>query len=260
MKFDDFDRKMRTYEESLDQYILPDMYLVTRLDGRSFSKLTKDTCEFEVPFDKRFNDIMVATVKALMSESGFKILYGYTQSDEISLLFHPEDISFHHKVRKINTTLSSLASVAFYKEISKLFDIPGYTTFDCRTIPLPNKERVADYFEWRQLDATRNALNSWCYWTLRKDGFSKRAATSELNDKGNFFKNELLHTHGINFNDLPVWQRRGVGVSVKEVEREGYNPITKENVVTKRNVLKADYDIPMKEEYRKYILSFLEEE
>ena len=31
MRFDDFDKKMRIYEESLDQYILPDMYIVARL-------------------------------------------------------------------------------------------------------------------------------------------------------------------------------------------------------------------------------------
>ena len=47
MKFDDFDRQMRIYEESLDQYILPDMYLVARLDGRSFTKLTKKICQFD---------------------------------------------------------------------------------------------------------------------------------------------------------------------------------------------------------------------
>ena len=28
MKFDDLDAKMRCYEQSIDQYVLPDMYLV----------------------------------------------------------------------------------------------------------------------------------------------------------------------------------------------------------------------------------------
>ncbi len=65
MKFDDFDREMRVYEESLDQYILPDMYLVARLDGRSFTRLTKELCQFEAPFDVRFRDLMTDTVKVL---------------------------------------------------------------------------------------------------------------------------------------------------------------------------------------------------
>ena len=42
---------------------------------------------------------------------------------------------------------------------------------------------VARYFQWRQLDATRNALNSWCYWMLRKGGLSANAATNALLNK-----------------------------------------------------------------------------
>ena len=43
MKFDDLDTKMRCYEQSIDQHVLSDMYLVARLDGRSFSRLTLGT-------------------------------------------------------------------------------------------------------------------------------------------------------------------------------------------------------------------------
>ena len=41
MNFDELDRKMRIYEEANDQTVLPEMFLVARLDGRSFSRLTK---------------------------------------------------------------------------------------------------------------------------------------------------------------------------------------------------------------------------
>ena len=87
MNFDDFDASMRIYEQSLDQYVLPDMYIAARLDGRSFTRLTKEICKFEAPFDEKFRDLMVNTVKMLMTDSGFRIIYGYTESDEISLLF-----------------------------------------------------------------------------------------------------------------------------------------------------------------------------
>lgn len=113
MNFDEFDREMRVYEESLDQYILPDMYIAARLDGRSFTWLTKEICKFEAPFDERFRDMMTATVRTLMEKSGFRIVYGYTESDEISLLFHPEEQTFSRKVRKLNTTLAGEASAAF---------------------------------------------------------------------------------------------------------------------------------------------------
>lgn len=60
--------------------------MVARLDGRSFTRLTKEVHQFEAPFDERVREIMVETVKHLMS-CGFNVIYGYTQSDEISLLF-----------------------------------------------------------------------------------------------------------------------------------------------------------------------------
>ena len=63
MKFDDFDKRMRVYEQSIDQYIVPGMYIVARLDGRSFTKLTREICKFEALFDTRFRNLMVDTTK-----------------------------------------------------------------------------------------------------------------------------------------------------------------------------------------------------
>ena len=250
MKFDDFDKQMRVYEESLDQCILPDMYIAARLDGRSFTRLTKEVCKFEAPFDIRFRDLMTGTVKALMN-AGFRIIYGYTESDEISLLFHPEDNTFGRKVRKINTSLAGEASAVFSLALGKI------ATFDCRVIPLPNKERVADYFIWRQEDSHRNSLNAHCYWALRREGMNARKATSMLEGMSVPDKNELLFERGINYNELPNWQKRGVGVAFADVEKEGFNPVKQEQVLTVRRELAVNYDLPLGEEYRKYILQLL---
>ena len=43
MNFEELDKKMRRFEQSLDQVILPELYLAVRLDGRNFTKLTKET-------------------------------------------------------------------------------------------------------------------------------------------------------------------------------------------------------------------------
>lgn len=252
MNFDDFDAQMRIYEQSLDQYILPDMYIVTRLDGRSFTRLTKKVCNFEAPFDIRFRDMMIETVKVLM-KCGFRIIYGYTESDEISLLFHFNDNSLGRKVRKINTTLAGEASAAFSLILGKV------ATFDCWTVPLPNKERVADYFMWRQEDSHRNSLNAHCYWALRKEGVGQNTATAKLEGKDVAFKNELLFQKGINYNDLPVWQKRGVGLYFRYIAKEGYNPINDEKVITKRREIYADFEIPFGEDYKKFILDILEQ-
>ena len=195
MIFDELDKKMRVYEESLDQTILQDLYMVARLDGRSFSRLTKEICDFEAPFDVRFRDIMVDTVKALMN-CGFRVVYGFCESDEISLLFHIDESTFGRKVRKYNSILAGVASANFSLALGQPI------AFDCRMIPLPTIERVQDYFLWRQEDAHRNALNAHCYWLLRKEGLNPQQATEQLEGKSTSYKNELLFSRGINFDKL----------------------------------------------------------
>ncbi|GEM_PF-6075384 len=66
MKFDDLDKKLRIYETYQDRQVLPGMYMVARIDGRNFTKLTKEKHDFQAPFDEKFRDMMVATVKHLM--------------------------------------------------------------------------------------------------------------------------------------------------------------------------------------------------
>ena len=251
MNFEDLDRQMRIYEESLDQILLPDVYMVARLDGRSFTRLTKEICKFEAPFDASFRDMMVETVKALM-DCGFRVIYGFTESDEISLLFHPLENTFGRKVRKYNSTLAGVASAAFSLQLGQ------QGIFDCRMVPLPNKERVRDYFLWRQEDAHRNALNAHCYWKLRKEGVSVQEATKALEGKSVAYKNELLFSHGINFNDLPNWQKRGIGVTWRDVEKLGVNPITGETVRTTRRRLTPEFELPLRDAYASMITELLE--
>lgn len=43
MNFDELDLKMRRFETSIDQIVLPELYLAVRIDGRNFTKLTKET-------------------------------------------------------------------------------------------------------------------------------------------------------------------------------------------------------------------------
>lgn len=246
MRFDEFDRNMRRFEQSLDQVLLPDCYMIARLDGRGFTKLTRDVCKFEAPFDTSFRDMMVNTTKTLMN-CGFRVIYGYTESDEISLLFHKDDDTFGRKVRKYDSILAGTASASFSLKLGR----PA--VFDCRMILLPNIEHVCDYFLWRQEDANRNALNSHCYWTLRKDGMDARAATREMKNKSVMYKNELLFQHGINYDTLPSWQKRGIGLWFDEQMKMGFNPVTRERAETKRRVIHEEYELPLGRKYAELV-------
>jgi tRNA(His) 5'-end guanylyltransferase len=247
MKFDDLDQKMRVFETAHDLCVLPRMYMVARLDGRSFTRLTKEVHQFDAPFDPRFRDLMVETAKHLMSGCGFNMVYGYTESDEISLLFGLEENSFGRKLRKLISILAGEVSAKFSLLLGAV------ACFDCRISELPTVELVVDYFRWRNEDAHRNALNAHCYWLLRKEGQDVGKATAALKGLSIADKNELLFQHGVNFNDLPLWEKRGVGLYWEEYDKPAENPVTGEKVVARRKRIRRDLELPMKDDYSAFL-------
>jgi tRNA(His) guanylyltransferase len=246
MNFDELDKQMRVFETAHDHCVMPGIYMVARIDGRGFTRLTKEVHQFEAPFDVRFRDMMLDTVEHLMT-CGFQVLYGYTQSDEISLLFSRDEESFGRKLRKYESILASEAGAKF----SLLLGAMG--TFDCRICQLPSLDIVVDYFRWRQEDAHRNALNAHCYWLLRRQGQNINQATDALVGLPIADKNELLFQAGINFNDLPGWHKRGVGLYAETYQKTGQNPLTGETVQATRRRIKRDLDLPLREAYDGFI-------
>lgn len=246
MHFSELDERMRAYEETQDYCVPKDRWMVARLDGKGFSKLTQ-RLEFNKPFDDKFKNVMVKVLEHLMTNTGFKFIYGYTESDEISLLFSFDENTFNRKVRKLNSTLAAYAASEFTLQTRER------CAFDCRISELLTNELVEDYFSWRQEDASRNALNGYCYWTLRKYDISARQATSMLNGKGTKFKLDLLEHYGIDYNQVPTWHKRGVGAYFVKASRYNTNPKTGKEVLVKRNVLKVVDELWYQESYRSFI-------
>lgn len=251
MKFTELDRKMREYETAHDLCVLPGIHMVARLDGRGFTKLLRERHPFEAPFDPRFRDMMVETGRHLM-DCGIKFLLCYSQSDEISLLFHPDENSFRRKLRKLNSVLAGEASAKFSLLLGDV------ASFDCRISQLPQENDVADYFRWRNEDAHRNALNAHCYWLLRKQGSKPEAAQKEIDGLSVPAKNEMLFAQGgINFNDLPQWEKRGWALRWQNITKHAVNPKTGEEVEVERRQLTLDLELPMREEFSNLVRGLL---
>lgn len=250
MKFDDLDARLRVFETAHDHCALPGLYLVARLDGRGFTRLTKEVHAFDAPFDERMRDHMLATTRHLL-DCGFRMVYGYTQSDEISLLLHPAEDSFGRKLRKYTSVLAGEASAAFSLRLG------GVGVFDCRISQLPQRQDVVDYFRWRQEDAGRNSLNAHCYWLLRKQGQAVAQATAQVKGLRTAAKHDLLFAHGLNYNDLPAWQKRGVGLYWQEYVKTGFNPVTQQAVETARRHLVADTELPLGAAYEALVRGLL---
>lgn len=249
-RFDDLDARLRPYETAHDVCVLPEMWMVARIDGRNFTRLTKSTGRFAVPFDDDFKALMQGTTKHLMN-CGFPVRYGYQQSDEISLLF-PQDIQvFGRKTRKYESILAGEASAWMTLQLGEL------AVFDCRISQLPHTALVEDYFVWRQEDAYRNALNAHCYWMLRQQGMTATQATAHLKAMQTQRKYELLYQgSGLNFNDVPLWQKRGTGFYYQKTEKMGVNPKTQETRITERRTLICDEALPCREAYREWLGQF----
>lgn len=247
MKQNEFEHRMRQGEAFHTLRLPPNVWTVVRVDGRSFSRYTE--ARFDKPFDPRFRDLMLAAARALAVELNAR--YAYTESDEISLLLPRDWAMFDREVEKLVSVSSGIASAAFSVAAREAVH------FDARVWLGGTDEDVVDYFRWRQSDATRCALNGWVYWTLRNGGASVGEATQAMERQSVAWKNEALFARGINFNELPTWQRRGIGLRWETVEVVATNPLTGEVAPAQRRRLVEDGDLPMKEAYGAYVSSLL---
>lgn len=57
----------------------------------------------------------------------------------------------------------------------------------------------------------------------------------------------------VNFNTVPAWQRRGVGVRWLTTEKNGVDPRTQRAVPTLRRVLSTELELPMKAAALEYL-------
>ena len=249
MKFDDLDLKMRTFETANDVCVPAKTWMVARIDGRSFTRLTKEVCKFQTPYDERFRDLMTSTSQSLM-QCGFNVVFAYVQSDEISILFDLNETQFGRKTRKFNSVLAAHASAHFSLKLGQL------ATFDSRISQLPNFEHVVDYFRWRQQDARRNALSSWCYWRMRESSSARRAHKRMLGMTVSEKKQTLSREFGIDFNSLPRWQRHGIGLSWTTFKKQAVNPLTGESIEVDRRKVVVDLELPFGDELSKQLRGF----
>ncbi|HET9143459.1 tRNA(His) guanylyltransferase Thg1 family protein [Actinophytocola sp.] len=239
----EFEAGQRAREWFHSLTVPPGAWTVIRVDGRSFSRFTRE--HYDKPYDARFSELMATTAQTLLSE--FDGSYAYTESDEISVLLDPGLDLFGRSVEKLVSISAGIASAAFTHAAGR----PAH--FDSRIWLGTGRADVVDYFSWRQADAARCGLNGWCYWTLREAGRSPQEATRLLERTTPADKNEMLFQHGVNFNEIPAWQRRGVGLWWENFERPGYDPIRETPVTATRRRVRVERDLPMKDAYRTFI-------
>lgn len=200
---DDFGERMRGYESvETGRRLDVSLPVYARIDGRGFSKFTRG---MERPFDARMSAAMISTASLLVERNHAAI--GYTQSDEISLLFLGDaerDILFNGRVQKLVSVLAALATTAFYRSILATPGLESYAErmphFDCRVLQLPSKEEAANMLLWRERDAQKNAVSM-----AAQHHFSHKT----LQGKSTQEMRTMLSEKDVEFEDYPAYFKRG---------------------------------------------------
>lgn len=219
----DLAERMKGYKKRNRYYLQRRMPVILRLDMRAGHSFTRG---FERPFDEVFIKSMQDTAKYLC-ENIQNCKLSYQQSDEITLLLVDydklnTDCFFDYRVDKLCSIAASMATMAFNESFSKIYSKlyrdkieheenvdelvktyafkAGEAMFDCCCFNIP-KEEVTNNFYWRQLDASRNSIQM-----VGQANFSHK----ELQNKScNDIQDMLMTQKGINWNDLPTYQKRG---------------------------------------------------
>lgn len=199
---DDLGDRMKGYERAeAGRFFIPRLPVVIRIDGRSFHTFTRGLAR---PWHQGLSDLMLATTRALVEETG--ALVGYTQSDEISLVLRAADLQtqlwFDGRISKIISCAASFATSYFVKHLGahvpeKADEMP---TFDARAWNVPDLDEAANAILWRELDAVKNSISM---------AASVHYSERELDGMTGKQRQEMLFAKGINWNDYPARFKRG---------------------------------------------------
>lgn len=221
---DELGTRMKTFYEAVpDTKLVKRMPVAIRIDGKAFHTFTQG---FKRPFDEVLIRTMQQTTQYLCQNIQGCVL-GYTQSDEITLILVDyqtltTEAWFDYRVEKLCSIAASMATMAFNKYFYDNVVIYNATAvdlfkkeysfkevyckainkgamFDARCFNIP-KEEVTNLIYWRQLDASRNSVQM-----VGQAYFSQ----NELQDKSCSDIQDMLMTKGVNWNDLPTYQKRG---------------------------------------------------
>ena len=199
------------WEQNNSQYLIPDLPVYVRVDGRAFHSYTRN---MRKPFDTCLVSCMRETAKALLREWDADL--AYVQSDEISLFFVNEKEYFPFfkgKKDKIVSLLASSTTAHFARNVNLYDSSTNFPQFDARVWQAPT-EYLYKYFIWRQDDAIRNSISmlAHAYFSHKSlHGVSTKEALRRLAEKG------------INWHHFPYHLKMGSFFAKRDVVRK-YTP------------------------------------
>ncbi len=222
---------------------IPEDYsVIIRVDGWNFRKVA-EKLSLQRPYDVKLARSLASAPAELM-RLGFPLVFAFTFSDEISFLLAPP-LPWRGRIEKLTTILASYTAGC----LSKIFN--ETLAFDGRAVLIGNEDEAIEYMIWRQSETWRNVLNSYALNALEREGLSRREAIGILKGKKASELHELIFQKlGLNINNAPTWQRRGIAVRwIVKVKSTDFGPV-------RRRSVEEDWNPPLfsTPEGKKYLL------
>ena len=194
--------------------LLPDTYIVVRIDGKKFHEFSK-FYNFEKPNDLRALKLMNACAKNVVKQYRTDMICAYGESDEYSFILKKDTELYNRRSDKIATLFVSLFTSNYVSLWPKFFpgvelDLKHLPFFDSRCVVYPNLQTVKDYLSWRYVDTHINNLYNTTFWQLiQKRGLAPKEAEQRLSGTYSSDKQEILFKEcGINYNnELEIFKK-----------------------------------------------------
>lgn len=268
--------RMKNYEKIGFLTLNPAQPYIARIDGHKFSTFTRG---FKKPWDNLLHEAMISTTMDLVNH--FKARTGYTQSDEISLVFVPtydeknyeySPIMYKGRVIKLVSLMAGYASSRFnyhlhqnlitllnkeennntetsYSQsvMDRIMNHMAY--FDARIFNVPSDIEVFNYLYWRsKYDCGRNSIS-----TLAQTKFSARM----LHKKNSAEKLAMLQSIGINYEEYSIKFRLGTFTKREKVNIKMPNPINPSEEIEVIRTRDRSFNLDISQHDRKSLLELI---
>lgn len=197
-----FDKRMKAYETTTSQILDTNQPIVIRLDGKSFSTLTKRMA-LDQPFDMDFAVAMMQTARFLLQQvQGCEA--AYVASDEITLILKGWSETnpgtepwFGGKVQKIVSVVAAMATWKF----NQMLDTEGrLAVFDARVFNVP-VEDLENVIYHRVISCERNCVQKYAHAAFGHKAIQKLGRFALLD--------KLERETDFRWTDVPIMYKRG---------------------------------------------------
>lgn len=205
-------RSCERYENYNDGFILPDTFLVVRLDAHRYGDWSAFGDEY--PTGPASTKAFLITARALMSAT-FRVVLSYAHGDEISLVVDPTENTNPLRRSKLISAFSSAAAIHFFKAAG----LPAL--FDTKVSELTSVEKLVEYLFWQRRYCYRNATTIALRKALLQAGHSPEKAEAQLRGSTDEQRVAHLQNLGVPVETIPCTTRRGSLLYWETIHQDG---------------------------------------